>query len=204
MRAGAPDCLPWWHLESGTPVAAHRSPVISKPRDSPAAGGRRTPGWLLRIARRARSWLVWWAILMAFWVIVDYSILRAELLAGAAAAALGAFVAELACRQAGVSFRMRARWLLPALRLPAEVVRDTLIVFGALARRLLRGEQPDSGWREVPVRIGDDSPAGVTRRVLLVGGRSIAPNTCVAGIDKRRGTMLVHQLVVNEGREAGE
>ena len=85
-----------------------------------------------------------------------------------------------------------------------SVVRDTLIVFGALARRLFRGEQPDSGWRELPVRFGDDSPAGVTRRVLLVGGRSIAPNMYVAGIDKRRGVMIVHQLVVNEGREAAE
>lgn len=141
---------------------------------------------------------------MAFWVIVDYSILRAELLAGAAAAALGAFVAEFACYQAGVRFRMRARWLLPALGLPGEVARDTVIVFGALARRLLRGEQPGSGWRELPVRIGDDSPAGATRRVLLVGARSLAPNTFVAGIDKRRGVMIVHQLVVNQGREAPE
>ncbi|MBO0814188.1 MAG: Na+/H+ antiporter subunit E [Actinobacteria bacterium] len=184
-------------------MAAHRSAVIPKPRDPPAAGEHR-PGRLRRTARRARSWLVWWAILMAFWVIIDYSILKAELLAGAAAAAMSAFVAEVACRQAGVRFRMRARWLLPAFRLPGEVVRDTLIVFGALARRLLRGEQPDSGFREVPVRVGDDSPAGVTRRVLLVGGRSLAPNTFVAGIDKDRGVMITHQLVVNEGREAAE
>jgi len=182
-------------------VAAHRSAVIPKPPD---AGTRRVPGWLPGAARRARSWLVWWVILMAFWVIVDYSILRAELLAGAAAAALGAFMAEVACCQAGVRFHMRARWLLPALRLPGDVARDTLIVFGALARRLVRGEQPDSGWREVPVRVGDDSPAGVTRRVLLVGGRSVAPNMYVAGIDKSRGVMIVHQLVVNEGREAAE
>jgi multisubunit Na+/H+ antiporter MnhE subunit len=184
-------------------VTTHRDAVIPKPRN-PSAATAGAPAWLLRVGRRARSWLVWWVILMAFWVIIDYSILRAELLAGAAAAALGAFVAEAACCQAGVRFRMRARWLLPALRLPGEVVRDTLIVFGALARRLLRGEQPDSGWRELPVRVGDDSPAGVTRRVLLVGGRSIAPNTYVAGLDKRRGVMIVHQLVVNEGREAAE
>ena len=185
-------------------MAARRSAVIPKPRAAPAASERRPPGLLARTARRARSWLVWWVILLAFWVIIDYSILRAELLAGAAAAALGAFVAELACYQAGVRFHMRARWLLPALRLPGEVVRDTLIVFGALARRLLRGQQPDGAFREVPVRFGDDSPEGVTRRVLLVGGRSLAPNTFVAGIDRDRGTMIVHQLVVNEGREITE
>lgn len=185
-------------------MAARRSPVTPKLGEPAAAGGHRPPGWLRRTASRAGSWLLWWVILMAFWVIVDYSILRAELLAGAAAAALGAFVAELACRQAGVRFHMRARWLLPALRLPGEVVRDTLIVFGALARLLVRGEQPDSGFREVPVRPGGDSPTEVTRRVLLVGGRSVAPNTFVAGIDRDRGVMIVHQLVVNQGREAAE
>ena len=153
---------------------------------------------------RAASWLGWWAILMAFWVIVDYSIRVDELLAGAGAAALGASVAELAIHQAGAGFRLRARWLPPALSLPGQVVRDTVIVFGALARLLLRGEQPGSGFREIPVRFGDDSPAGRTRRVLLVGGRSVAPNTFVAGIDKRREVMIVHQLVVNEGRPEGE
>jgi multisubunit Na+/H+ antiporter MnhE subunit len=183
-----------------TRVAAHRSSVLQDLAGGPASGGRRTPGWLATASRRAGTWLVWWAILMAFWVIVDYSLNRDELLAGAAAAALGAFLAELACYQSGARFRMRARWLVPALTLPGQVARDTLIVFGALGRLLLRGEQPDSGFREIPVRPGDDSPAGVTRRVLLVGGRSFAPNTFVAGIDKRRGVMIVHQLVVSEGR----
>jgi multisubunit Na+/H+ antiporter MnhE subunit len=141
---------------------------------------------------------------MAFWVIVDYSVNPAELLAGAAAAALGAFLAELACRQAGVRVRVRARWLAPALALPGQAAMDTLIVFRALARLLLHGEQPDSGFREIPVRFGDGSPEGVTRRVLLVGGRSVAPNMVVAGIDKRREVMVVHQLVVSEGRPEAE
>jgi multisubunit Na+/H+ antiporter MnhE subunit len=174
---------------------------VTRPR---AGSDTRTPRRLVTAARRGRTWLVWWAILMALWVIVDYSINLDELLAGAAAAALGAFLAELACHQAGVRFRMRARWLVRALVLPREVMRDTLIVVRALARLLLRGEQPDSGFREIPTRFGDDSPAGVTRRVLLVGGRSVAPNTFVAGIDKRREVMVVHQLVVNEGRPEAE
>jgi multisubunit Na+/H+ antiporter MnhE subunit len=183
-----------------TPVAADRSPVLQDLTGRPAAGGRRTPGWLATAARRGGTWVIWWVLLMAFWVIVDYSLNLDELVAGAVAAALGAFLAELACHQAGLRFRMRARWLLPALTLPGQVVRDTLIVFGALGRLLVRGEQPDSGFREIAVRPGDESPAGLTRRVLLVGGRSVAPNSFVAGIDKRRGVMIVHQLVVNEGR----
>lgn len=155
------------------------------------------------MAQRAGSWAVWWAVLMAFWIVVDYSVAPAELLAGAGAAALGALVAELAFHQAGIRCRFRIRWLVPALRLPGQVVRDTVIVFGALARRLVRGEEPASGFRELPVRFGDDSPEGVSRRVLMVGGHSLAPNTFVLGIDRDREAMIVHQLVVTQGREAG-
>jgi hypothetical protein len=38
--------------------------------------------------------------------------------------------------------------------------------------------------------------------VLLTGGRSVAPNAFVLGIDPGRGVMVIHQLVVNEGSAA--
>jgi hypothetical protein len=72
----------------------------------------RRGSWPDDVARRVVVWLVWWALLMAFWVILDYSTERNELLAGAAAAALGAFLAELVTYQAAARFRLRARWLL--------------------------------------------------------------------------------------------
>lgn len=153
-------------------------------------------------ARRAGAWLVWWVLLMSLWVSVDDSIALDELLAGAGAAALAAFLAELVTYQAGARFRMRAEWLVPALRLPAEIAADTVIVFAALGRRLLRGEQPPSGFREIPARLGGTSDQEVTRRVLLIGGRSVAPNTFVLGIDRERAVMVVHQLMTNEGKAA--
>jgi multisubunit Na+/H+ antiporter MnhE subunit len=70
-----------------------------------------------------------------------------------------------------------------------------VIVYAALWRRLVHGQQPDSAFAELPARFGDDSPEGVTRRTLLVGGRSLAPNTFVLGIDPERDVMVVHQLV---------
>jgi multisubunit Na+/H+ antiporter MnhE subunit len=161
------------------------------------SGGRRRAR-RVPAARRVVSWLVWWVLLMSLWVVLDDSIAFDELLAGAGAAAIAAFGAELASHQAGARFRMRAEWLGPAFRLPGQLVGDTVIVFAALWRCLSRGEQPHSGFREEPVRSGPQTAEGSTRRVLLVGGRSVAPNTFVLGLDRERDLMVVHHLVLPE------
>lgn len=145
--------------------------------------------------QRFLTWLAWWALMMGLWVAVDDSLQSDELLAGAGAAALAALAAELATHQAQVRLRLRPRWLLAALHLPWEVIRDTVIVFGALARLVLRRERPDSEFTEIPVRYGDDTPLGETRRVLLTGARSLAPNMFVLGMDPEHDVMVVHRLV---------
>jgi multisubunit Na+/H+ antiporter MnhE subunit len=145
---------------------------------------------------RAASWLAWWVLLMSLWVAVDDSFQSDELLAGTGAAALAALAAEIASHQAAIRFEVRLRWLVRALRLPGEVAHDTLTVFAALARTLATRQPPRAVFRELPVRHGDAPPAGVTRRVLLTGAYSLAPNTFVLGIDEERDTMVVHQLVV--------
>ena len=111
------------------------------------------------LARRAGAWLVWWVLLMSMWVILDDSIATDELLAGAGAAALGATMAELVAHQSGLRLRIRAEWLTPVVRLPAQVTRDTWIVFAALWRRVVHGVEPPSGFRAVPGRF----PAAPTR-----------------------------------------
>ena len=165
------------------------------PEPGPLAGEPRERRYHQSAAARAGVWLVWWVLLMALWVMLDDSLATDELLAGAGAAAIAALVAEVAGYQAATRFRMRIRWLVPALRLPGQVARDTGIVYAALWRRLTRGEQPDSAFVTEPVRFGDDTPAGVTRRVLLIGARSVAPNAFALGIDRDTQTMVLHQLV---------
>ncbi|MBV9093659.1 MAG: Na+/H+ antiporter subunit E [Streptosporangiaceae bacterium] len=166
----------------------------------PPAGEPRERTYETPVARRVGSWLVWWVLMMSLWVMLDDSIDTDELLAGAGVAALAALFAEMVSYQAATRFRMRIEWLVPALRLPGEVVRDTMVVYRALWRRLARGEQPPSAFVELPVPFGDDSPEGVTRRALLVGGTSVAPNTFVLGIDQDADVMVVHRLVAKEGR----
>jgi multisubunit Na+/H+ antiporter MnhE subunit len=145
--------------------------------------------------RGAVTWVTWWVLLMSLWVAVDDSLEPDELVAGALAAALAALAAALVTEQAGLRFRVRAAWLPRALSLPGQVVRDTWIVFAVLAAVIARKTPPPSGtFKELPVRYGDDSPLGLTRRVLLIGARSLAPNEFVLGIDPDRDVMVVHQL----------
>jgi len=169
----------------------------------PLAGEPRERQRDLPVARRVGSWLVWWVLTMSFWLMIDDSINTDELLAGAGAAALAAAFADLVTYQAASRFRMRIEWLVPALSLPGQVVRDTVVVYHALWRRLVHGEQPPSAFLELPARFGDDTPEGVTRRALLVGGTSIAPNTFVLGIDPERDVMVVHRLVA-EHKQTGQ
>jgi len=164
----------------------------------PLAGEPRERRRDLPMAHRAGSWLVWWVLMMSFWVMLDDSISTDELLAGAGAAALAALLAEVVTYQAATRFRMRIEWLVPALSLPGQVVRDTVIVYRALWRRLAHGQQPPSAFADLPARYGDDSPEGVTRRVLLVWGTSVAPNTFALGVDSERDVMVVHRLVAEQ------
>ena len=146
--------------------------------------------------RRVAAWLTWWVLMMSLWVAVDDSLESDELLVGAGVAAVAALLAELVSDQAVVHLRIRAAWLPRALSLPGQVVRQTFLVFAALARTLFTKAPPPRGqFRELPVRYGDDTPLGETRRVLLTGTRSLAPNEFVLGIDAERDVMILHQLV---------
>jgi multisubunit Na+/H+ antiporter MnhE subunit len=166
----------------------------------PLAGEPRERSRQERLPATARvgGWLIWWVLLMSLWVMLDDSLATDELLAGAGAAAIAALVAELASYQAATRFRIRIRWLAPALRLPGQVASDTVTVYAALWRRIIRGEQPDSAFVTEPVRFGDDSAQGITRRTLLIGGRSLAPNAFALGLDPETNTMVLHQLVTQD------
>jgi len=147
-------------------------------------------------ASRVITWLTWWVLMMSFWVALDDSLRSDELLAGAGAAAIAAVGAELVGHQARTRYRIRAAWLLSAARLPGQVAKETVLVFGALGRTLATRKPPPHGaFTEIPVRYGDDTPLGVTRRVLLTGAHSLAPNSFVLGMDEDRDVMIVHQLV---------
>lgn len=154
------------------------------------------------LAERVGSWLAWSMFLMAFWVVLDYSFSLAELLVGAGVAALSAFLVELVLYQAASEFRIRIKWLLHTFRLPRQVLRDTVTVLVVLWRRLISGQQPASGFVEIPTAWGEESALGKTRRALLVAATSVAPNTLALGIDPEREVLVAHQLVVEQPPKA--
>jgi hypothetical protein len=168
-------------------------PLAGEPRERDSGG--RAAG-----AARVRDWLGWWVLMMGLWVILDDSLESDELLAGAGAAIIAATVAELVMHQAGTRFDARLGWLARALRLPGQVLADTWTVYAALWRLIVHRQQPGSGFVTEQVRYGDDSPRGVTRRTLLIGARSLAPNEFVLGMDAETGTLVTHKLVTGSRR----
>jgi multisubunit Na+/H+ antiporter MnhE subunit len=164
-------------------------PLAGEPRRRPPPDAGPRP-------RRVATWLAWWVLMMSLWVAVDDSFESDELLVGAGVAAVAALAAELVTHQAEVRLRVRAAWLVRAFGLPGQVVQQTFLVFAVLAAALFTKAPPPRGrFRELPVRYGDDTPLGVTRRLLLTGARSLAPNEFVLGIDAERDVMITHQLV---------
>jgi len=149
---------------------------------------------------RVRGWVIWWALLMALWVMLDDSLEPDELLAGAGAAAIAAVVVELALHQAGTRFSARLGWLARALRLPGQVLADIVTVYAALWRLIAHREQPDSAFVTEPVRYGDGSPQAVTRRTLLIGARSLAPNEFALGLDQETDSLVIPQRVTGRRR----
>ncbi|HET9080276.1 MAG TPA: hypothetical protein VFO01_07140 [Trebonia sp.] len=176
--------------DAGQQSGQAAGPLAGEPRQRRPPGAGPEPRTL-----RVATWLTWWVLLMGLWVAADDSLASDELLVGAGAAAVAASVSELVFHQAAVRLKVRAAWLVRAFRLPGEVAQQTVIVFAALARTLFtKAPPPNGGFRELHVQFGDNSPLGVTRRVLLTGARSLAPNEFVLGIDAERDVMITHQL----------
>jgi multisubunit Na+/H+ antiporter MnhE subunit len=147
-------------------------------------------------------WVVSWFLLTGLYLllVVD-SIDMAELVTGAAAAAVGATAATIVRSQRLVSFRPRLRWALGLWRLPLQAVLDTGILVAVLWRRLVLRRPVTGTFHAVPFRVGGGDPEAAARRAVAKGAGSFAPNTYVLDIDRERELILVHQLVPKPDRK---
>jgi hypothetical protein len=152
-----------------------------------------------RKARRARFWLVCWALSLGLWMLLVFKTEPAEVVAGAVAAAFAATAAELLRSHAYAPFSPEARWLRKLGRLPREVIVDCWILARALWRRAVRGQRIEGAFRCIhfPRSAGDD-PRTHARLAVAKWLGAVAPNSYVVGFDERRELVLVHQLVPTE------
>jgi multisubunit Na+/H+ antiporter MnhE subunit len=176
---------------------------LSKPSHENRADGQvEKPDTTFRV--RVVLWFCWWGVFFVAYMLLVGVLVAAELILGAAAAALATSVAELVRVQDARQFRPRLRWLLRAHRLPPAILADCGVLARALWRHVVKKEEVRGAFRafRYPVAGGGGRAAG--RRALLNAAISITPNTYVVGIDEDKEIILVHQLVPCEPSQARE
>lgn len=152
--------------------------------------------------RRLAPRLAWWPALFGIWVLFVGTRSPAELLVGAGCAALAAVGVEAVRHESLAGVRPRARWLSPALGIPARVVVDTGLVLWALLRHLARRRPVTGSLRAYRVDPGDENEGDATTRTALrLWLASSPPNTFALGIEGD--VMLVHELVRTGRRPPG-
>ena len=165
-------------------------------KERPAAGGGVGVSW----ARRARTWLVWFACLNALWLILISAFVVEETVLGIFASAVAATAAVAVGEQRPFRFRPRPRWLLAAWQLPFTALWESLVVLARLPRQVLHPGTEMGRFREEPVSLPDDPDQATTKAALLIAGASVSPNQYVVEIDRENGMMLIHELVHEEER----
>jgi multisubunit Na+/H+ antiporter MnhE subunit len=180
---------------------------VSKSAKLAAAGscGLMGTGGIVR-ERRGRyvaHWILWWAALVALWLLLTGTHDPQETLAGIVSAALAATAAVIVEAQGVVQLRPRPAWLLRAARrIPGRVVVDNWRVLSLLVRRILTRQEILGAFRAVPFDPGGDDDRSATRRALMTLAITVSPNTYVVGIDRDAKLILCHQLIPSDPESA--
>src|SRR4051812_9622767 len=142
--------------------------------------------------RRAVSLLVWFVLLEGLWAMLTGTQQDTELVAGFAAAAAGAALAETLRSLGLLHFHADLRLLGQVLwKTPWQVVVDMTLVTWVLGRALARGERVRGEWlrAEFPTGGGD---VGRWRRAVGVTVGSATPMAIVVDADEEGA--LLHSL----------
>lgn len=134
------------------------------------------------------------ALLLGLWMLFVSMLEMNELVAGFAAALLGAVGDAVVKATDFARFRPRISQALLIFVEPWYVIKDTLVVFWELLRRIV-GMPRRSRLVVVPFEAGGDDLECNARRALAIGYTTISPNSIVLGIDRERNLMLLHQIV---------
>jgi len=153
-------------------------------------------------AALARSWMAWWVVGMALWLLLEDLATPAEDVDGAVAAALGATAAVAALRHGGTRMAPSRAWLRRAWRPPLALIGDLPLLVAVLARAVRHGARAPGRVRAVRFAAEPDPERRAAQAALATVAGSLAPSTVVIAV--RDDELVVHELVPREGREAAD
>jgi multisubunit Na+/H+ antiporter MnhE subunit len=142
--------------------------------------------------------------LFVLWLAFVNTVDGVEMLAGAGASLIAAVGAELVRSRRLTEYAPGAASARGLWRLPKLIVTDTLTVFGALWRDVVRGEEIRGAFRAVPFGGSGDDPASAGLRAISTLRISITPNTYVVDFDPEERLVLVHQMVPAKREDASK
>jgi hypothetical protein len=154
-----------------------------------------------QLVGQAGVWLAWTVALFGLWrLLVGGSTLELDV-AGLVIAAPAAAATRLVWVSSGLGgapglLRLAAAWTVPGM-----IVVDFGVLAWLLMRDLARGRRPHGSFRVRPVsgRTGELS-AGTAAWITVAA--SISPNAMVVDVDRRRGEVLLHDMLVLEASES--
>ena len=146
------------------------------------------------------TWLVWWAVCAALWLLLDDTVALPEVVDGAIAAAIGASAATLVRARSHVQFRVEPGWARRWWRPLAHLVGDLPELARALARALAGGDRDPGRVRAVEFAVRADARARAAQVALASVAGSVAPSTVVIAVDEEGRQLIFHELTPRQDR----
>ncbi len=137
--------------------------------------------------------LIEWLAGLILWVCFTFSLSVAELLVGAASAALTVIALEFAFRAEPLFFHPTWTMLGQTRKLPWLILKGLATLISVFWSRLRSGRS-ESVFRLVRFNATAVTPKEAAQRALVVSFSTTPPNSIVVGIDREKQQMLLHQV----------
>jgi multisubunit Na+/H+ antiporter MnhE subunit len=139
--------------------------------------------------RRLATWAAFWVVLFPFWLLYEGEWDTTEVIAGAAAAAIGATAATVAVEVALPRHRFELALLVRVAKVPWAVVHE----FGMITAFLVRHPRGGGQFQRYELSSPND-PTGRARRAFIALIAALSPNSYILDIDPETGEVLAHTL----------
>lgn len=138
--------------------------------------------------RRISNWAAFWVVLFPLWLLYEGEWNRQDVVAGAAAAAIGATAATVAVELALPRYRFEPGLAVRIARIPWSVVRE----FGIITWFLVRNPRGSGQFQRYELSAGRNDPTGRARRAFIALTATYSPNSYVLEIGD--GELVAHTL----------